>query len=322
MAEKKLNEKLEVIAKSMETLQQASQETQAVLKYLLEKEKRDEEVRPRRTFGDHDYAGQPAKETSEDQADQTAPSPGGQSLRKEASDAALYPGPDEPIWPLLSTASQDGDTGVAAIQTEDIQLDFKMLQDVYARLRVHSDVKFKGSKAGVKQNVKDAVNVVCSSARYAELMLKILIFIHRKSKDPGFKVNDQLQEMYLCAFALLRYLQDEYAGFMCESDFGVKTKKFFKSLMKDSSAYPVASLQKLELAGRLACIPTENEAPSRRGGYTGWSGGPRGGFRNVRMRGRGFGRGSYQQQQYQQSDSAPPFTPRHVPFDRQSTQEN
>ena len=198
---------------------------------------------------------------------------------------------------------------LSEIQTDDIQLEFKILQDVYSKVRTATDLKFNGTRSRGKTN-KEAIGIICNSAKYTEVALKILTFIHRKSADPNFQVNRQLQELYLGMYAQMRYLQEDYSTLMCEADFGAKTKRFYRSLLKNTSSYPVSSLPKLELAGRMAAIPTE-EAP-RHGGYSGWSGGPRGGFRNVRMRGRGFGRGTCHEQ-----SSA--FAPRSVPFDRQSS---
>ena len=118
--------------------------------------------------------------------------------------------------------------------------------------------------------------------------------------------------------AQLPYLQEDHAALQCESDFGLKTKRFYKNLLKNTSSYPVDSLQKLELAGRMAAIPSEESAP-RRGGFTGWNGGPRGGFRNVRFRGTGFGRGQF----YQESGMPiGAFNQRSVLFDRQANQES
>ena len=237
------------------------------------------------------------------------------SLNPRSKKSALYPGTDEPFWPLLSaTPHEDG--GLDAIQTADVQSEFRILQDVYSRVRVHSKLKFSGSRTGVKSEFKEAVNIICNSAKYADLGLKVMTYIQRKvERDPNYQVNDQLQEVYCCWFALLRYLQEEYSTLMSGSDFGPRTKHFYKSFLKDTSAYPASHLNKLELA--CCCASMQEERPPRRGGYTGWSGGPRGGFRNARFRGRG--RGQYNTGQFPEGGRA--VTPRPISYDWQAPQE-
>ena len=128
-------------------------------------------------------------------------------------------------------------------------MEFRILQDVYAKLRLTPELKFTGSRTGFKQAQKEAVNIICNSAKFVELGLKIITYIHRKAADPGFKVNVQLQELYLCLFAILRYLQEDHATLLCESDFGSKTKKFYKSLLSSTSSYPARTLQKTGTGG-------------------------------------------------------------------------
>ena len=307
---KAMEKKLESLMKSVEGLQEVNKENTAVLKFLLEKAKTEAECKQ----------DTEVKEGTEE--------PGavkhGACKNELVGDSALFPGSDEPFWPLLSGDSQHGEAGLSSIQADDLQLDVKVLQDVYSRLRVHNDLVFKGTRGGVKQQSKEAVNIICNVAKYSELMLKILTYIHRKSDDPNFEVNKQLQELYLVAYAQLRYLQEDHAAIMCETDFGPKTKKIFKSLLKNTSSYPVDALPKLELAGRMAAIQGDGPdgAPPRRGGYTGWAGGPRGGFRNNRHRGfgRGFGRGTYQHHDGGHQNA--PFTPRALSFERQGNQDS
>ena len=80
---------------------------------------------------------------------------------------ALFPGDDEPLWPLLSSSSQ-AEGGVGDIQKEDIQSEFKIVQEAYTKLRVTPDLKFYGNRSGFKQAQKDTVNVICNVAKYAK----------------------------------------------------------------------------------------------------------------------------------------------------------
>ena len=221
----------------------------------------------------------------------------------------------------MSSTSQEG-AGLMDIQTENLQSEFKVLADVYSHVTIHNELKFVGTRAGFKVSLKEAVNVICNSAKYIEVILKVLTYMHRKSVDPKYQVNQHLQEIYLCAFAMLRYLQEEHATLQCESDFGQKMKRFYQSLLKNTSSYPPGSLEKLELAGRMATLPSEDSVSQalRRGGFTGWNSGPRGRFRNIRFCGRGFGRGSFQSGgEFGMPTGS--YNPRSVPFDCQANQE-
>ena len=313
----KISDQILELVQAMQELKSANEQNQEAIAELLKGKDKSvdisegkcnkEKSAKRATFG--------AASTDSVEADPEV------TFRDSLLEPALFPGDDEPLWPLMSSSSHV-DGGIGDIQTEDIQAEVKILQDAYTKLRVTPDLKFGGSRSGFKQSQKDTVNVICNIARYAELSLKILLYVHRQSTDPHYKVNRQMHELYLCSYALLRYLQEDHAALMCEADFGSKTKKFYKSLLSNTSSYPARTLQKLELAGRMAAIPTEEpQQPARRGGYSGWSGGPQGGYRNVRHRGRGFGSFGRGFQQNQEQSSAP-FTPRHVPYDRQSAQDN
>ena len=132
---------------------------------------------------------------------------------------------------------------------DDIQTEFRIIQDVYSKVHIAMDLKFNDTRSGVKGTAKEAVNIICNCAKYSELSLKILTFIRRKSADPDFQVNKQLHELYLCIYSQMRYLQEDHSALMFQADFGSKTKKFYRSLLKNTSSYSVNALPKLELAG-------------------------------------------------------------------------
>ena len=179
---------------------------------------------------------------------------------------------------IPSVASQG--SGLATIQTDDLQAEFKSIQDRYARIPVSSDLRFNASKSGIKQASREASNVMVNSAKYMEAGLKILTFVQKKTgEDPGFLVNRQLQELFVVLYTGLCYLQEDHMALRIGSQYGPRTQMIYRDLSKNTSSYPVGALERLEHAVRFAALPTEFNPVQRRGAFSGWSGGPRGGFR-------------------------------------------
>ena len=171
----KLEKQLSMIVKSVEGLQETSKDNQRVLSFLFERMKVDTEVKKERKskvggLVNHD------EDSKRPDSEVTFKSEG-------SGDSALYPKEDEPIWPLMSSTSQEG-AGLMEIQTENLQSEFKVLADVYSHVTIHNELKFVGTRAGFKASLKEAVNVICNSAKYIEVILKVLTYMHRKSVDP------------------------------------------------------------------------------------------------------------------------------------------
>ena len=81
-----------------------------------------------------------------------------------------------PVWSHWSAPSQSR-SAFAAIQTDDLQAEFKTIQDAYARLCVSNDLKFTSNRACVKQSSKEMSNLMISTAKYFEMGLKVLTYL-------------------------------------------------------------------------------------------------------------------------------------------------
>ena len=88
---------------------------------------------------------------------------------------------EQPCGPLHLVDSHIG-AGVPAARMEDIQADFRAIQDSYSRVRLESDMKFNGSKVGLKSTQKEVAAVLSNCARYAETGLKILTVIVKEQE--------------------------------------------------------------------------------------------------------------------------------------------
>ena len=206
--------------------------------------------------------------------------------------------------------------GWSSQSMEDIQAEFRVLQDVYSRVKLHSDMKFVGSKVGLKAPQKETVMVIGNCAKYAETAMKILMYMGDQAGDPSDEVNPQLQEMFLCMYALIRYLQEDHCSLIVAGNYRPRTQMMFRSIRKNTSAFTPELIEDVKSAAQLAVIPQEGSVlQNQRGrGYSGWSGGPnarfRGGFNQYRGRGRGF-----------QNELPSVSHLRNVPMDRQQNQE-
>ena len=120
--------------------------------------------------------------------------------------------------------------GVATPQVDDLQAEFKAIQDSYSRVRIPGDLKFNGNKVGLKTQHKESANVISTCARYTETCLKILTHIQERVGDPAYMVNLQLQELYTCLYAMLRYLQEDHCALLVASNFGPRTQTLFWSI--------------------------------------------------------------------------------------------
>ena len=69
----------------------------------------------------------------------------------------------------------------SAVQTEDLQSEFKSIQDRYTRVAVANDLRFTGNRSGLKQQSKELSGVMINSVKYMETGLKILTHIQKRA---------------------------------------------------------------------------------------------------------------------------------------------
>ena len=127
--------------------------------------------------------------------------------------------------------------GVATPQVDDLQAEFRAIQDSYSRVRIPGDLKFNGNKVGLKAQHKESANVISTCSRYTETCLKILTHVQDRVGDPAYMVNLQLQELYTCLYAMLRYLQEDHCALVVASNFGPRTQTLFRNIQKNTSAF-------------------------------------------------------------------------------------
>ena len=108
-----------------------------------------------------------------------------------------------------------------AHSTEDVQVEFRVLQDMYARVKLQTDMKFSGSRSGLKGPQKETVAVIGNCTKYAETAMRI----QDQSSNPTYQVNIQLEELFVCMYAMIRYLQEDHCSLIVAGNYGKKGHK-------------------------------------------------------------------------------------------------
>jgi len=156
-----------------------------------------------------------------------------------------------------------------ATGTSDIQGDFAALRDSLSRIKLPAELKLNESRQGIRRSDQPVLNILTKCSRYSETSARLLSTI-----EPGQPVTQEtLDSLFLISHAQSKYLQDEYAALVVNSQFDNSTSRLFRALQKNTSGLNTDSLETLRSAATLA-------AASRQ---------PRG---NDRGRGSGRSRGS------------------------------
>lgn len=179
---------------------------------------------------------------------------------------------------------QGGATG----ESSDIQGEFQCLRDSLTRIKLPSELKLNDSRQGIRRTDQPLLNVVAKCGRYNETLVKLLTTI-----EPGSVITQEtLDQLFVIAHAQCRYLQDEFASLVVNSQFDSNTSKLFRALQKNTSGLNSTSLETLRSAATIAAA----SRTATRGGYSG----------------RGRQRGSFQSGG-QRSDVFSQFTNRNFP---------
>jgi hypothetical protein len=140
----------------------------------------------------------------------------------ERSDFARF---TEPTVSQVASGSTPN-SGVPGVSVQDIQGEFQALRDSLARIQLPSDLKLNDSRQGIRRNDHGTLNVITKCARYNETLVKLLTTI-----DPGTEVlQSTSDQLFVIAYAQNRFLQDEYASLIVNSQFDSNTAKLFRAM--------------------------------------------------------------------------------------------
>jgi len=167
----------------------------------------------------------------------------------------------------------------------NVQQEFIVIKDSLARVKLPNDLKVNDTFRGVARKDQPRSTVVSKCARYGETLIKLL-----SALDPENVGEGDIQDLTTIAVAQIRYLQEEHALMLVNSNFGDNVEKIYRTFRTNTSAFSPDAISSLEAAVSMANhMPDTN---SRGRGNWGNRGAPfgRGGYRGGSYRGgRGYG---------------------------------
>ena len=211
----------------------------------------------------------------------------------------------QPVGPTVNSAA-------------DLQREFEIIKDSFARTRLPTELRVFDSKQGIKADCQSTLNILSRSARFTETALKW--FQQNTGADrrpgPGTEATvlneDQLGQLYVILAAQINFLQGEYAGLLVRSTFDENTSKFFKTLEKNTTVFSGQALDNLRNAAEIAAIQNRVQHQPATGRFQRgpfgrqWRGGRyRGNFGSYRGSDSGFWNNSSQDNGYNGNRSFP-----------------
>ena len=212
------------------------------------------------------------------------------SAEEEEIDFPMYfsnPGVKYPVLP--SVVSQG--PGFTALQTGDLQGEYRAIQDSLVRQRLPNDLKFNNNQSGITSASKDTANAPATSAKYVESILKIVTNIQTGlSQSNRYSPWNDVEYLLVCALALMRFLQEDFCSLAVYGHYGTRAQSFYKSFRSGTSNLTPSMIKAVKIAATLASIPPEAPAGRERS-FRSQNNRFRGG---NNFRGRFRGRGGYQ----------------------------
>ena len=193
---------------------------------------------------------------------------------------------------------------VQAVSTDhhlDVQEEYRSIADSVAKVRLPSDLKLS-DKGSVKQSLRPTHQVIKRCGRYTETLLKLI-----GQLVPGNVSELDIANLFMCAQAEIKYIQDEYAALIAENRYGTDTAAIFRDLQSHTSVFSQERINQLKSAIELQ---SAHHAASRTQN-----------FRGRGYSGRGRGRGSFRDNRQGGADVFNRISSRNVPgYSSQSSQ--
>ncbi len=156
----------------------------------------------------------------------------------------------------------------APAATEAVQDEFESLRESVSKIRLNKECIFKRDKTGLKREDQRTYNVVNKCATYAETSMKLL-----SRMQPGAVSEADLNDLFLTAYAQMRYLQAELASLIVKGEYGPDTARLFRTIQRQTSVLDADSLDVLRSAVTLTAAHRSAGPPRyepRRSGPSNW----------------------------------------------------
>ena len=76
--------------------------------------------------------------------------------------------------------------------------------------------------------------------------MKIIAHIQKHAHDPDYKLNDQIQELFLVLVGQIRYIQEEDIALVIVGSYGDNAHSIYRNILKNTSAYNPVSVEALK----------------------------------------------------------------------------
>ena len=152
----------------------------------------------------------------------------------------------------------------ATTPTASVDAEFQRLRNSVQSVRLPPNLTLQESRQGVKREDLPLFNVLAKCARYTETTMKLC------APADG----DSHEDVFNCMYAMIKYIQDEYAALVVSSTFDPNVSRVFRSLQRNTG-FTAETMEHLRSATTIASA-YRPQPPARARGR----GGGRHGFQN------------------------------------------
>ena len=183
-------------------------------------------------------------------------------------------------------------SGFAAIQSDDLQVEYQAIRESVVRHRLPKDLKFSGSMKGIKVQSKDMVKNLISSGKYIEMALKVTSNIQASKDIAGYDPYHDIDDLLICLITHMRVIQEEYCMLAIGGSYGPRTQQIFRTIHNNPSQFTPNVIEELKCSATLAALPQKQGQQTTGFRRENTFGRP---FQRQNFRGRGRGFSSFGQ---------------------------
>ena len=184
--------------------------------------------------------------------------------RLEAQDL-VYSGPSvgQQQSEFASGGPSPADFAESSTAGDDIQGRFYSIKDSLQKVCLPPEYKLNESRQGIKKAELSTFNVLSKSARYVETTLRLLGTV-TDQRPPSRTDLDNLLSIQI---AHIKFLQEEYAATLVQSQCTDNISKWYRAIAKNTSTFSPGVCERIKTAAELSKATAQQE--ENRGGYRG-----------------------------------------------------
>ena len=129
----------------------------------------------------------------------------------------------------------------------EVQEQFNAVKQTVDKVILPNQLKLHNSRTGIRKEDQSTLNVISKCGRYVGTVLKLL---SQATEDNPVDI----EPIYTCLFANVKYLQEEYSAFLVKGRFDDSTAHLFRALQKDNSGFELGCIQNVRIAAELCRV--------------------------------------------------------------------